>query len=227
MTRLLALKPAERIVDSVHAALRAAILDGSLTPGQALSVPELSRQFDVSRSPVREAVLALVADGLAVEQPRHGVAVAEIEPADLLEIHEVREGVEAQAARLCAERAGGGVLRHLADVLKKQKAVVEREDAHGWFQTNADFHRVVVEGASNRRLSKMVLTLERQMRLGLRQVSWDRDQRERGFVEHLAILNAIAEREPDAAERLMREHIRRTRKKLALRLGLLSSRNLI
>ena len=96
MSALPALKPSERIVDSVHAALRAAILDGSLAPGQALSVPELSRQLDVSRSPVREAVLALVADGLAVEQPRRGAAVAEIAAADMLEIHEVREGVEAR-----------------------------------------------------------------------------------------------------------------------------------
>ena len=97
-----------------------------LAPGQALSVPELSRQLDVSRSPVREAVLALVADGLAVEQPRRGVAVAEIDAADMLEIHEVRECIEAQAARLCAERAGSAVLRKLAALLVRQGAVVER-----------------------------------------------------------------------------------------------------
>jgi len=219
VSALLALKPSERIVDSVHAALRAAILDGSLAPGQALSVPELSRQLDVSRSPVREAVLALVADGLAVEQPRRGVAVAEIEAADMLEIHEVREGVEAQAARLCAERAGPAVLHQLAGLLEQQVAVVEQGDAPGWFQTNADFHRLIAAGAGNRRLSEVVLVLEGQMRLGLRQVSSDRGQRRRGLAEHQAILDAITGREPDAAERLMREHIRRTRETLALQLG--------
>ncbi|MGI4946587.1 MAG: GntR family transcriptional regulator [Janthinobacterium lividum] len=219
MSALPALKPSERIVDSVHAALRAAILDGSLLPGQALSVPELSRQLDVSRSPVREAVLALVADGLAVEQPRRGVAVAEIEAADMLEIHEVREGVEAQAARLCAERAGPTVLHQLVELLRQQVAVVERGDAPGWFQTNADFHRLVAVGAGNRRLSEVVLVLEGQMRLGLRQVSSDRGQRRRGLAEHQAILDAITGRAPDTAERLMREHIRRTRETLALQLG--------
>ena len=219
MSALPALKPSERIVDSVHAALRAAILDGSLTPGQALSVPELSRQLDVSRSPVREAVLALVADGLAVEQPRRGVAVAEIEAADMLEIHEVREGVEAQAARLCAERASPDLLVQLANLLQRQAAVVERGDAPGWFQTNADFHRLVAAGAANQRLSEVVLVLEGQMRLGLRQVSSDRNQRQRGLSEHQAILDAITSRKPDAAERLMRLHIRRTRETLALQLG--------
>ena len=219
MSVLPALKQSERIVDSVHAALRAAILDGSLTPGQALSVPELSRQLDVSRSPVREAVLALVADSLAVEQPRRGVAVAEIEAADMLEIHEVREGVEAQAARLCAERAGPAVLHRLAELQQQQGAVVERSDAPGWFQTNADFHRLVAAGAGNRRLSETVLVLEGQMRLGLRQVSSDRNQRRRSLAEHRAILDAITGRKPDAAERLIRGHIRRTRETLALQLG--------
>ncbi|MGI4795456.1 MAG: GntR family transcriptional regulator [Janthinobacterium lividum] len=219
MSALPALRPSERIVDSVHAALRAAIFDGSLAPGQALSVPELSRQLDVSRSPVREAVLALVASGLAVEQPRRGVAVAEIATADMLEIHEVCEGVEAQAARLCAERAGPAVLHQLAALLQQQAVVVEQDDAVGWFQTNAGFHRLVAAGAGNRRLSEVVLMLEGQMRLGLRQVSSDRNQRRRGLGEHQAILAAITGRDPEAAERLMREHIRRTRERLALQLG--------
>jgi len=219
MSVLPVLKPAERIVDSVHAALRAAILDGALAPGQPLSVPELSRQLDVSRSPVREAVLALVSDGLAVEQPRRGVIVAAVEPADLLEIHEVREGVEAQAARLCAERANDAVLHRLAEVLERQHGVVERDDANGWFATNADFHRLVAEGAGNRRLSQVVLALEGQMRLGLRQVSSDREQRRRGLAEHRAVLDAIAAREPEPAEWLMREHIRRTKETLARRLA--------
>ena len=219
MPALPALKPSERIVDSVHATLRAAILNGLLAPGQALSVPELSRQLDVSRSPIREAVLALVADGLAVEQPRRGVTVAEIEAADMLEIHEVREGVEAQAARLCAERAGPAVVLQLTELLRRQATVVERGDAQGWFQTNADFHRLIAAGAGNRRLSEMVFMLEGQMRLGLRQVSSDRNQRRRGLAEHRAILDAITGRALDAAERLMREHIRHTRKGLALQLG--------
>lgn len=218
MSALRALKPSERIVDSVYAALRVAILDGSLLPGQALSVPELSRQLDVSRSPVREAVLALVAGGLAVEQPRRGVAVAKIAASDMLQIHEVREGVEAQAARLCAQRASPAVLRQLAELLDRQAAVVERGDAAGWYQTNAEFHRLVASGAGNSRLSEIAMMLEGQMRLGLRQVSSDRDQRRRGLAEHQAILGAITGREPDAAERLMREHIRRTRETLALQL---------
>ena len=208
MAGLPALKPIERIVDSVHATLRAAILDGGLSPGQPLSVPELSRQLDVSRSPVREALLALVADGLAVELPRRGVSVVEVAASDLLEIHEVREAVEAQAARLCAERASGTTLRGLADVLTRQHVVVEQEDAAGWFRTNAEFHGAIAAGTGNRRLAEVLLNLEAQMRLGLRQVSSDREQRRRGLAEHQAVLDAISRHDPDTAERTMRDHIR-------------------
>ncbi len=218
MADLQLLKPAQRIVDQVHATLREAILDGSLMPGQALSVPELARQLDVSRSPVREAVLALVADGLAVEQPRRGVAVAEIAAADLLEIHEVREAVEAQAAKLCAERAQDETLRALSRVLERQATVVERDDARGWFATNAEFHGLIAEGCGNRRLADAVFGLEGQMRLGLRRVASDKDQRHRGLVEHRAIFDAIAGRVPAEAERRMREHIQLTKEALARRL---------
>ncbi len=219
MTVLAALKPTARIVDSVHAALREAILGGALIPGQALSVPELARQLDVSRSPVREAVLALVADGLAVEQPRRGVAVVEIDADDLLQIHEVREGIEGQAARLCAERAGDTALAALDGVLARQAAIVERDDAAGWYDTNAEFHGLIAESAGNRRLAEVLLALQRQMRLGLRSVSSEREQRARGLGEHRAILAAIAAREPTGAERLMRGHIQRTRATLARSLG--------
>lgn len=219
MAGLPALKPAGRIVDSVHAALRAAILDGGLSPGQALSVPELSRQLDVSRSPVREALLALVADGLAVEHPRRGVSVVEVDTSDLLEIHEVREGVEAQAARLCAERATDATLRRLADILLQQRTIVERDNAFGWFKTNAEFYGTIAGGAGNRRLSEVLLTLEAQMRLGLRQVSSDQEQRRRGIAEHQAILHAITKRDPDAAELTMRDHIRHAKNTLTRRLG--------
>ncbi len=127
----------------------------------------------------------------------------------------MREAVEAQSARLCAERAGTAVLQALSDVLKAQASAVKRNDAQGWFETNADFHRFVAEGAGNRRLLEVVLQLEGQMRLGLRQVSSDRTQRVRGLTEHRAILDAIGRHDPETAEPLMREHLRRTRDTLA------------
>ena len=136
----------------------------------------------------------------------------------MLEIHEVREGVEAQAARLCAEHAGPAPLRSLADVLGKQAEVVDQESAAGWYDTNTEFHRLIAEGAGNRRMAEVLFARQRQMRLGLRRVSSRRDQRRPGLAEHRAIFAAIQEHDPRAAEQLMRAHIASTRSALADRL---------
>src|SRR3982750_1808061 len=113
MTELPLLDASARIVDTVQGALRQAIFQGTLRAGEPLSVPKLARRLNVSRSPVREAVLGLVAQGLAVEQPRRGVVVATVNPADLLAIHEIRVFVEACAARLAAQRIGDAQIKAL------------------------------------------------------------------------------------------------------------------
>src|SRR5205814_8880518 len=122
MTDLPVLNAAARIVDTVQGALREAIFHGALRAGEQLSVPELARRLNVSRSPVREAVLGLVAQGLAVEQPRRGVVVATVDPADLLAIHEIRIFLEAGAASLCAQRATGDDIKELRKILREQEA---------------------------------------------------------------------------------------------------------
>src|SRR6266542_1988805 len=141
MTDLPVLNASARIVDTVQGALREAIFHGTLRAGEALSVPELARRLNVSRSPVREAVLGLVAQGLAVEQPRRGVVVATIAADDLVAIHEVREFVEAGAARLAAARIDKAGIDRLRRILAEQKRAVKDKDAAGYFRTNSELHR--------------------------------------------------------------------------------------
>src|SRR5258708_3346225 len=152
MSDLPQLSPATRIVDTVQAALRSAIFEGELRAGEQLSVPELARRLNVSRSPVREAVLGLVAQGLAVEQPRRGVVVATVDPADLLAIHEIRIFLEAGAASLCAQRASEDDVKELRKILREQETAVKAGDAAGYFRTNAALHRSIVRTAGNDRL---------------------------------------------------------------------------
>ncbi|MFD1730499.1 GntR family transcriptional regulator [Deinococcus malanensis] len=109
-----------RVVDLVRDSLRQAILTGDLTPGTRLSVPELARQLQVSRSPVREAVLLLVGEGLAVEHSRRGVEVAQLSLADLLELYELRAATDSLAAALAAERMTTTDLAALRGVMDAQ-----------------------------------------------------------------------------------------------------------
>ena len=215
MTDLAPLSTATRIVDAVYDSLRRSILEGKIASGTQLSVPELSRKLEVSRSPVREAVLQLVADGLAIEQPRRGVIVATIGLEDLVEIHEIREYTEALAARLAAERATEAEIGKLTDIVAEQTFAVEQGDAEGYFRTNAAFHAELGRASHNSRLPGIRKSLEGQMRIGLRAVLEDVGQRRRGLAEHQEILDAVAKRDGQRAENLMRKHIAMTRKNLA------------
>jgi DNA-binding GntR family transcriptional regulator len=218
MADLRPLRKASRIVDTVYQSLREAILAGNLQAGQQLSVPELARQLSVSRSPIREAVLQLVADGLANEQPRKGVVVATIELADLLEIHEIREFTEALSARLCAERIDASGVATLREIISQQEVCVANEDAAGYFDTNMAFHHAIGTFARNPRLVDILTSLEGQMRIGLQRISLEGEQRREGVREHSKIVSAIERRDGERAERLMREHIAKTKKRLAQKL---------
>ncbi len=203
-----------RIVDRVHATLHDAILAGSLEPGSQLSVPELSRRLNVSRSPVREAVLQLVADGLAVEQPRKGVVVSMIDREDLAEIHEIREFLEALAARRCAERASASVIEMLEAILETQATAIAVRDAEEYFRTNAAFHGAIAQASGNGRLIAFQSSLEKQMALALRHVAQKPEHMEPSLKEHQRILRAIRAHDADKAELAMRAHIAATSARL-------------
>jgi DNA-binding GntR family transcriptional regulator len=210
----LQMSPATRIVDAVQDALRDAIFGGTLRAGEALSVPELARRLNVSRSPVREAVLGLVAQGLAVEQPRRGVVVATIAADDLVAIHEVREFLEAGAAQLAARRIDDAGIDRLQQILAEQKRAVKDKDAAGYFRTNSQLHGAIAAAAGNARLEQILGNLENQMRIALNRIAGDERHIRAGFAEHRQIVEAIAARDEAAAAAAMRTHIANTIERL-------------
>lgn len=197
-----------RVVDVVRDQLRCAILAGELPPGSRLSVPELARQLGVSRSPVREAVLLLVGEGLAVEQSRRGVEVARLELGDVLELYELRISLESLAARHAAARMTQTDLAALRGVLDAQGAAAVG-DAVSFRELDLRFHEIVSQTCGNTRLARHAAMLAREMRLaGLLMVNepWHLRQ---SHEEHRAIERALRQRDGPAAEHAMREHLSR------------------
>jgi DNA-binding GntR family transcriptional regulator len=203
--------PVRRTVDAVREALQTAIRRGELKPGDALSVPELARRLNVSRSPVREAVLHLVADGFAVEAPRRGVALRTLDERDLAQIHEMREVLEGLAARRCAAAPPPGLLDALEALLARERDAVKRLDAAGYADTNARFHAAIARASGNDRLTDSLTRLANQMALALADNAASPAVMTKGHAEHRAVLRAIAAGKPEAAELAMRGHIARNR----------------
>jgi DNA-binding GntR family transcriptional regulator len=201
----------ERLIDAVHRELRAAILSGDPAPGRQLSVPELSRQLGVSRGLVREAVLQLVADGLAEERPRRGVVVATIGPAEFRHIHQIREVLEGLAARLCAEGATEQLIGKLRAALDDQRQAMAAADSAGYTDTDRRFHSLLADACGNPMLAAFIERLHAQMQLALSLVAEAPQHRQHGHDELTRVLQAVCDRDPEAAEAAMRAHIRRTR----------------
>lgn len=192
----------------VREQLRSAILAGELAPGTRLSVPELARQLQVSRSPVREAVLLLVGEGLAVEHSRRGVEVVRLDVAGLLELYDLRAAVESLAARLAAERMGGTDLAALRGVLDAQGAAAVG-DARSFRELDARFHQIIVQTCGNTRLARHAELLAREMRLAGPLLLNTPAHLRLSHEEHRTVEHALRQRDGPAAEAAMRGHLTR------------------
>jgi DNA-binding GntR family transcriptional regulator len=196
--------------DRVYAVLRDRILSGELEHGERLHQEALSEELGVSRTPLREALGRLAADGLVELTPQRGARVAGVAPSDMQASYESRLVVEPAAARLAAERCGGeagcGAMRQAVTDLQDAAAAA---DIRAAFAANRAFHLAVVEASDNAYLLRFAEMLW-ATRLGLAVYERQRGQLDilaMDAASHEEITDAVAAADADGAERLMREHI--------------------
>jgi len=192
-------------------ALRAAIISGELMPGVMYSAPTLAERFGVSATPVREAMLDLVHEGLVVTVRNKGYRVTEIDDEQLDEITQLRLLVEpplvAEAVKRVPE-ADFPELRRMADAIVRG---AERRDLIEYTERDRAFHLRLLEYAGNRRATALISDLRAHTRLyGLTAISHD-GQLVDSAAEHHAMLDAIEQRDKRLVTRLMRRHIEQTR----------------
>ena len=205
------LSPA-RLVEQVTEALRTAIVTGLLPPGHRLSVPDVARRLGVSRTPAREAMLILERDGLIASRPRLGAEVVRYADADLHEMLDLREALDAVAARRAAERMSSADKAVLQQMLAEEKLALTAADIERHVAIDLELHRRIALGAGNGRLARALMDLERQSQLLMRSTS-----RAPGFSgpatlrDHAAIVTAIVAGDADGAERAARAHVARIR----------------
>lgn len=149
----------------VYASLKAAILDGSLGPGDALVERRISEEMGVSRAPVREALRRLEEDGLVVTIPYKGSYVTRVSPTAMEEILSLRSALEVYAAARALPRLEHDGLARLDLIVDEMEAAGAAEDAERLDDLHAQFHRAVYEMASNSLLLQFWGSMESQLRL--------------------------------------------------------------
>lgn len=206
-----------RIVDRVYASLRDSILSGEMPPDTPLSVPELSRQLNVSRSPVREAVLQLVSSGLAVERARKGCFVTKIALSDLIEIHDMRGALEALAVSLIGD-VPSSLVRALKEQISRQETALAHQDWRAFTVADRLFHECFHDHCGSGRLKNTLENLRLQMEIALIEVAQSPDLMESSIKEHKQIVDALVNQSSEIASEVMRTHIRSTRNRIWNRL---------
>lgn len=189
-------------------AIRAAILDGRLAPGSELREAALGAQLGLSRTPIREALLALEGSGL-VEMTRGRVArVSSRTPEELMDSYEVRAAVEGLAARLGAARLSDEVIRRLWESCERFERLLETEDASVLVKENQFFHGLIHANCGNSRIQPIARQLT-ELPLVYTAYAWyTADRRMLSHTQHCALTEAIEQRDQDAAQRIMEQHIR-------------------
>ena len=209
-----------RTTDAVTEALREAILDGALTPTTWLREDEIAGAFQVSRTPVREALRRLADEGLVIKTAHHGTSVAPLSLEDVLALYVVRENLEGLAARLAAVRCPPGLVEALDEVGARMKEAVADDDTTALYRLNIDWHRALREATGNSYLGRFLGQVEHAVRRLPSSTFAHRGRGDEVLAEHDAVVRAIEERDGDTAERSAKAHMRRAREiRLSVMLG--------
>lgn len=188
-------------------AIEEMIAVGKLAPGQHLDETELSNEFGVSRTPIREALIQLASMGVVVVRPRRGAVVAEIGPQQLVEMFEVMSELEAMCGRLAARRMSPAEQASLLAAHQACKAARDANDPDDYYYKNEAFHDAIYAGSHNAFLAEQTRSLHRRLKPYRRLQLRVRDRITNSYGEHEAIVRAIIDGDGERTAELLRGHI--------------------
>jgi DNA-binding GntR family transcriptional regulator len=195
--------------EAIYATLREAILGGVLPAGERLAEPQLAALFNRSRTPVREAVLRLESERLAERSARRGFVVGGISREEILEVYAVREVIDGLAARLAAQACLPAQLDHLTWLNQRLRKAGEQRDHRLMVGLNLEFHEGIARASRNGLLLKFMGQIHDWVRRFRDTTLSYRGRSAEAVREHEALIDALARRDPDAAERIARAHLAR------------------
>ncbi len=195
--------------------LRERIFSHELPAGTWVDEQALAEQYGISRTPLREALKVLAAEGLVTLKPRRGCYVTEISERDLDEVFSVMAMLEGECARESAGRATKDDLKKLQAIHADLEKAAAAHDIDRFFEANQAFHHALQSIADNRWLLHVIEDLRKVIKLSRHHSLFSEGRLEQSLLEHRGILEAVLARDAAAAETRMREHIRSGRAALA------------
>jgi DNA-binding GntR family transcriptional regulator len=219
MTMVFTAEQAITSSDKTFFQMRKDIVEGDILPGSKLSETELATKYAVSRAVVREAINRLEACHLVERRANVGARVVRLTPEGLVELYQVRESLEGMAARLAASHMSDDEVSDLRQLLSTHFKSVKSGETYYQEAGDVDFHYRIILGSKNSHLISMLYNgLYHLIRMYRVQLGMAGPRVTTAFDEHKHIVEAIANRDPELAEILMRRHIQYTCRNLRQKL---------
>ncbi|MBN9887018.1 GntR family transcriptional regulator [Salipiger abyssi] len=185
--------------------VRGAIQNGALKIGERVTEVALAEKFGVSRTPIREAVSRLEAEGLLTNVPRRGLIVTSLTHQQIVELYTMREILEGAAGRLTALSGSDTELAALKELIDSEADALE--DMPRMLDINRQFHHLIALAAHNRYLLASIEQLSVTMSL-LPSLLQERGRARIAHEQHIQIVDALMRRDGEAVEAAIREHVR-------------------
>ncbi len=200
--------------DEVAALLRSQIFEGQLAQGSFLDEAALCESLKISRTPLREALKVLAAEGLVRHEPRRGCFVNQVTEQDLDDIFPVIALLEGRCAFEAARNASDADLAALDALHTRLEQHAQAKRINDYYATNFIIHEAIITLANNRWLAQAIADLRKILKLARQQQLHAPGRLEQSLSEHLAIYAALRARDSEGADAAMRMHLTRQREAL-------------
>lgn len=195
------------LAEDLRDELEEQIVSGTLPPGTRVDEIELAERFRISRTPVREALKALVTTGFLEARPRHGMVVAAISIPILLEMFETMAAFEGLCAKLAARRANQAEKAALRAVHQRLTASVGEGNETIFYAVNQEFHELLYEASHTDFIAAQTRSLRKRLAVYRKHVTFQAGRMAATITEHERIIQAIEDGNPEAAFRAASEHV--------------------
>lgn len=198
------------LYEAVAEQLRVMVLEGGLAPGSRISEKYLCEAFEVSRTPLREALKVLNNEGLVELLPNRGAKVTQVDPGEIADLFEVMVELEALSGRLLAIHASDANIEELQALHHRMQAHHQRQELSEYFRLNQQIHHRLAEMSGNDVLLELETTLNLKITRARYATNFQPSRWDESIREHACILEALERRDGEALSRAMRDHMRHT-----------------
>lgn len=203
--------PRQALHQEVAVRLRQLIVEGRIAPGAKLNERALSERLHVSRTPLREAIKMLAAEGLVELLPNRGAVAVQLTAQDVADTFEVIAGLEAQAGELAAERITPAELDEVRALHYEMLAAYTRRDLSAYYALNARIHERINAAARNPVLTQVYANVNARLQALRFRSNFDERKWRRAVQEHEDMVALLARRDAPALRALMAQHLRHKR----------------